>query len=224
MKKTADLILTLALVLITATLFTQCNPDCDECTADKLEPFMKVKFINQDSLTKINTLRTQTNARVTTNNTLRTRYTDSINAGNNDYIFKRDSVGEILDSLQSHYTFLGKIKTTIEAGSVKLDTVYGYGMYNPIFFTNDKAGDTLTQFKFPLDPNSDSSRFIIKIRDKKYLLQVSYTKQEYQEINKIKIGLYNPVIDTSSFSKATIKCTFSKPQCLSNETQLVLSF
>lgn len=224
MKNIANLLLRTALLLIVATFFSQCDTDCEECTAEKLEPYIIVKFMNQDSLTTIESLRKLTLNRINDGNDLKNEYSKLILEGNDDYIFKRDSIGTLIDSMQTHNTFLGTIVTKINSFKMKIDSIFGNGINEPIYFKNDKTKDTLTQFKFPLNFNSDSSRFTIYFEDTSYVFQVSYTRREYTVVNKIRIGLFNTELDTSSFKEATIECKFTKPECLSNETELLLTF
>ncbi|MDN4165238.1 hypothetical protein QWY31_06985 [Cytophagales bacterium LB-30] len=226
MKKALSLLSSSFLLFSLLLAMGSCEEkECLECTDGQLAPYIRVKFINQDSLTKVDALYTTTNSSITTTNNLRTAYNQEIAEGDDSFIAKRDSVEDVLVVLRSNLAYFDEIRKRIRRGAIKLGPVYPGSKSNPPYqFTNELTGDSLDVFPFTLDVTTDSSVFYISIQDTSYMLQLSYQRKEIVDINKLLIKAINPVIDTTTFESSTLDCKFNRPECLSNETDIVVYF
>lgn len=208
------------------------------------DPTLKIRFINADSLKKINDSLDITNiyisgvaeAIVYFNSGLNVltdsigELNDSIENGRTDYIETRDALIELeseftvsLALMKENSSLLTEIKSglsdivnTIESGNLQVTSIKNIDN-NAVQTFSDSA----VTYNLPLSMNTNAARFSIEIEGVSYNLEVEYEKEEVvDEKRRIKIL----VSDVTIISYSGFDSTSCQSSNCENETPVKLYF
>lgn len=214
MKGTSPLPYSIFLLpFLIALLLSSCE-DCYQCGIDQPEPFFSVKFINEDSLNTINDSIDQFDRRrieledsLELNEIKLEEKTDSVLIAEDEMklIALRDTILKLeprIDTLESRIDAVkvkkasyNKAMKTILEGRITLNSITS-GIDSILNYRNDTLKHNLSIYQFPLDMNSNSSRYVINIKglkDSLKVLEVAYRTRQVTENGSV-------VIKADSFS------------------------
>lgn len=182
--------------------------DCDDCGPSQKEPYVILKFFNIDSLLKVeDTLAILNDSLVSVE--------DKIEEGDTTLYEERD----MLQMLIARYE---KVENNINQGKIRIESVSGNDGQELLLFRDSTTNDTLRNFRFPLDMNSDQSLFKVNIQDQTNEIRFSYNREIGQSGSDIVVRALNLELLESSFDSAKINCKTSN--CFSNETVVDIFF
>ncbi|MBL6446780.1 hypothetical protein JMN32_10685 [Fulvivirga sp. 29W222] len=198
MKKITDILLMLALAIL-ALATVSCEENEPEITG--IEPSFKIRFINQDSISKLNDSISIINAdlqeiadSLVVIDTLESR------DENADYTANKEALNTYKKELNQDKSDLTKIINLINSGKVHLTSLEGQNGVGTLIYE-----DSLTLYRFPLNTNADFSRFIMTIDGNEYSLDTYYTRETVEEERYIVIKAYNfEIRDYSRFDSLKI--------------------
>jgi hypothetical protein len=182
--------------------------ECADCGTATAEPVINFRFFNIDSLNKVEDTLTILEDSLG-------KVIEGIDTGNTD-------LDTIRTDLEVQVEAYDQVRTDIKNGKLKIDVVYGPNGEGPIYFRDSVTNDSLTTFPFPLDMNNDSCSFIIKISDKEDQVSVRYDREMDYASERIIMRVYDLEVVESSYDSAKIIC--DKNRCNSNETKIYFYF
>ncbi|UII30136.1 hypothetical protein LVD17_17720 [Fulvivirga ulvae] len=217
MKKITDILLALTLATLALTAIS-CEENEPEITG--IEPFFRVKFINQDSISKLNDSLAIINAELkgiadslVVIDTLENRDEDA------DYTANKEALNAYKKALTEGKTDVNAIITLINSGKVYVTSLEAQNGIATLIYE-----DSLTLYRFPLNTNADFSRFIVTIDRQEYSLDAYYTRETIEEERYIVIKAYNfDIRDYAGFDSLKI----SQPDSInysSNEATVTAYF
>lgn len=229
-----------------------CDPcaDCDQPLI--FDPTVEVKFINVDSLQKVNTvleenadqkttyadLKTQTLAKARSNNDSVSKYSNLVAGGQTQYqelldaFLARKTIltdsTKLIDSLNTKLTasttYWTRIKGLIAAGRVKVDTILL--LENGRYLTfEDSASNYVLPLLMEVEENEEGLRETnFRIRIKETVLRVGFTYQTEEIVDEIErqIELRALYIEPSTSDSTLFECKNSS--CADHETTLTFYF
>lgn len=198
MKKATDILPGLILSFLALLTFS-CEENEPEIMG--IEPFFNIRFINQDSISKLD------NSIDLINDELQNIADslvaiDSLENNNEDanYTANKESLNDQKKLLTTDRTNLNKIITLIKTGKVKISSLKGQNSAGTITYQ-----DSLTSYNFPLNTHADFSRFIITIADIDYSLDVLYSRETVEQERDVLIKALNfDVIEYAGFDSVKI--------------------
>jgi len=205
MKKATDILLILILGCLT---IISCEDDTIEI--EGLSPKIEAKFINNDSLVKVN-------AAISIINDELAIISDSIDyldsvilAGDpTDYSENFQSLNTMESQLDSEKSDLQAIRSTINAGEVYVQRIAGTGGSGEVVFD---IGDSNRVFNLPLNINANNSEFLIYIQNNQYSIAFSYERDTlvresriFIEASDIKLVDFT-ALDSVDFPCDTLNC------------------
>lgn len=198
MKKFTDILLVFALATLALTTLS-CEENEPEIMG--IEPFFRIRFINQDSLSKLNDSIEVINAELkgiadslVVIDTLENRDEDA------DFSANKEALNTYKKELNENKTDLNKIITLIQSGKVHISSLEGQNSAATLYYE-----DSLTSYRFPLNTNADFSRFIVTIDDQQYSLDAYYTRKTVEEERSIVIKAYDfNILDYTQFDDLKI--------------------
>lgn len=163
-------ILILLFVAFLAMTAVSCE---DESDFIRTEPYFKVKLINQDSLDKLTVRSGEITTRIKAIDAELKTIADAIAAGDDtDYSTIKAELGAEKVALEKEKTTVTATIKTVKSGKVQPDKLEGDGGITEVVYT-----DSLTLFKFPLNSNTDVSRYTLTIAGEPYFLEATYTRE-----------------------------------------------
>lgn len=184
MKKITDILLALTLATLALTAIS-CEENEPEITG--IEPFFRIKFINQDSISTLNDSITIINAELkaiadslVVIDTLENRDEDA------DFSENKEALNAYKKVLNEDKTKLNAIITLINSGKVHVTSVRAQNGKATLVYE-----DSLSLYRFPLNTNADFSRFIVTIDDQEYSLDAYYTRDIREEERYVVIKAYD---------------------------------
>lgn len=195
-------------VLLTFPLGILSCEDCSDCGPSTSEPYVNFRFFNIDSLRKVE------DTLLVLEDSLG-KVIEGIDSGNTDL----DSIRTLLEA---DIDYFNKIETDIKNGKVKIEEVVGPNGEGPIYFRDSLKNDSLTVFEFPLDMNHDTCTFIIRISEREDGVGLKYTREPDAGGSRILMRLYDIEVTGNTYDSARVIC--SDNVCNSNETQVYIYF
>jgi len=206
MKKATDILLILILGCLS---IISCEDDTLEI--DGLSPKIEARFINNDSLAKVNA------AIAVIDTTLEdiedsVAYLDSlILAGDpTDFSDNFQSLNIMESQLNDDKSDLQSVRSTIISGEVYIESIAGTGGTDEIEF--DDPRDSNSVFNLPLNVNADISQFLILIQDTQYSVTFNYERDTlvregniFIEASNIKLVGFT-ALDSVRFPCDTLNC------------------
>jgi len=198
-------------------VFISCEEQ--ELEIDNLSPSVSAKFVNADSLQKLDVLIADINEQIA-------QITDSsevldslIDSGDPiDYSANFESLDDKEDSLKSAKSTYNSVKTTINSGLLLVDQITGSGADALTF-----DGDSLTGYNLPLDVRSDFSELLIEIQGNAYSVNFSYQRDTILAEGAIIIEANNlNIVNATGFDSVYFFC--DTINCNSNEASATFFF
>ncbi|GAA0894819.1 hypothetical protein GCM10009122_45010 [Fulvivirga kasyanovii] len=184
MKKITDILLALTLATLALTAIS-CEENEPEITG--IEPFFRIKFINQDSISTLNDSIAIINAELeaiadslVVIDTLENRDEDA------DFSENKEALNAYKKLLNEDKTELNAIITLINSGKVQVTSVRAQNGIATLVYE-----DSLSLYRLPLNTNADFSRFIVTIDDQEYSLDAYYTREIREEERYVVIKAYD---------------------------------
>ena len=220
--------------------------DCDDCGPLLKDPTVNLKFINQDSLGRVEELLTQTTQDLQETISTQTLVNDSIGiiniqlqtidldiANGVDGLEElRSELSQQLESLQATFENLQELRLLQESEITVLNNVQSDILSGRIFIdslvsrtdmtSSDFGTDSLTVFKFPLSVNRDSTAYSIFIGERMFELTLDYVRNFGEdERSRIEVIVSDIKIrEGYTFQQVDINCEV----CPSNETTITAYF
>ena len=192
------------------------------CAEDELEleqsPILTtVKFINQDSIVKLNQQIAVLNSTI---NAIDARISaiDAL-ADRTPFLAEKDSLNLEKANLIKQRDEYNATKTLINTGSINLTILQAEGGKEPIF---NSPIDSATNFIFPLDYNKTRSRFYATIKNKIDTIDFEYSLDTLYTEFKVSVNTSNLSVPFHSFDSVKVECLNS--QCISNEATVTFYF
>ena len=215
MKKTLPILICLGLGL--SIFVAGCEENDLEVSG--AEPFFKVKFINQDSLTQLNSYINLVNGQIkSVDDSLNVIEEREENGDETDYTEEINALNMQKDSLDRQKLLFNNVIETINSGKVQVNRLSAEGGVGEITFS-----DSLTMFQFPLNSSADISRFFITIGNETDTLTVTYSREIVVEERIVLVNAYNFNIPDHTFDDIKISQSDSTNYS-SNEATAILSF
>jgi len=195
---------TIILLFTIAVLgFISCEDQSPEI--DGLTPYVTAKFINQDSISEIDSIILAINADITLINDS-TDYLDSLiqNGDSTNYNANFESLDEQKAQLNTTKNQWGKTKNTLKSGEVVLQWLSGVGASDTL---TRKEDESQTTFGLPLNINADVSEFLLLIDSVEYGVSFQYERDTIYKEGAITIEASNiKLIQLVSFDSARFPC------------------
>ncbi|QSE97036.1 hypothetical protein [Fulvivirga lutea] len=204
-------------ILLLATMgflaFVSCSEE--EIQAEGIEPFVTVKFINQDSVKELDTAIAQINADI---KVIDDRIAEIDAAENRSELRdEKDSLNDVKSSLNKQKTRLSSIRSRINSGKIILSSLSGTGGIDQIL-----SADSATQHQFPINSNSTSVRFFTVINGRLDTLDFTYNLSNEFIENQLRAIASNLEVNYFTFDSVKLVCGDST--CISNEAELTAYF
>ncbi len=214
MKKITDILL-----LLCFTFFVLISCEDQELEIDNLSPSVSAKFINADSLQKLNALIANIDQQVALIEDSTAALDTLISNGDEtDYSANFESLDNQEDSLKSVKSTYNSIKTTINSGLLLIDQITGNGADVLTF-----DGDSLTGYNLPLDVRSDFSELFIEIQGIEHSVNFSYTRDTLLSEGSIIVEANNlNITNATGFDSVYFFC--DTINCNSNEASATFFF
>ena len=185
---------------------------------ENIDPFMRVVFINNDSLQALNLLLADIDITVA-DITSELDSLDTVNVDNqfDSLISALDSTRRILNSDRNG--FVATI-SDIQSGSVMISSITSPDGVTPLIPPVDSA----EVFVFPLNAGADFSNFVVSLDGRFYTLEATYNRSTVMEQRTVIVEASDLVVTSDDFDNITQLCRDSAITCLSNETTVTLHF
>ncbi|MEQ8926974.1 MAG: hypothetical protein RLO81_14230 [Fulvivirga sp.] len=204
-------------ILLVSTVAMLCLFSCseEEIQADGIEPFVTVKFINQDSIVALNADISVINADI---KDIDERIAEIDKADNRAELRdEKDSLNDVKSSLNKQKTRLSSIRSRINSGKIILASLSGTGGTGQIL-----SADSANQHIFPLNSNTSNVRFFTVISGRLDTLDFTYNiNNEFIE-NQLRAIASNLEVNYFSFDSVKLECRDST--CISNDAELTAYF
>jgi len=196
------LISTLILVMLS------CEP-CEECGPEGASPYFKLTILNRTSL---DTLSADD-----------TRFKDDLKStkealNNPEFSGKTDSLNTQVAILEDSIDILADLIRVTKARLISIEQINGESN----LFENAQGGDSLVNFRIPLDPYNTFSDYEIKIEgaDSSNNLSVSYTLKDSVIESRITKAAFDFKVESHNYDSINGPRGCSKEVCISNELTL----
>ncbi len=190
-----------------------------ELDTENIDPFMRVVFINDDSLQVLNLLVADIDTTVADI----TGVLDSLDTVNVDNQF--DSLISALDStrriLNRDRNGFATTISDIQSGSVMISSITSPDGVTPLIPPVDSA----EVFVFPLNAGADFSNFVVSLDGRFYTLETTYERSTLMEQRTVIVEASNLIVTSDDFDSLTQQCLdTATTTCISNETVVTLYF
>lgn len=204
----------IGLVLVLSFLtFISCTDE--EIQADGIEPFITLKFINQDSLNKVRAVISANNSRITA---IDKRIAAIDTADNRTELqAEKDSLNQVKSVLEDSTTYWVTIRTAISNGKVQVDSVAGISTGQYILF-----GNILSSYVLPVNSNSNFCSYSISLNTRTDTLDLSYIITTAFIENQLRATATNLDVSYSSYDSVIVNC--KDTICNTNEAELTIYF
>jgi len=189
--------------VVLATL--SCEP-CDECGPEGASPYFRLTILNRTSLDTLNS----------DNDKFQNDLESTKEALNNpEFSGKTDSLNAQVDILEDSIDILADLIRITKARLISIEQINGENN----LFENAQGGDSLVNFRIPLDPNSSFSDYEIKVEgaENSNNISVSYLLKDSVIESRITKAAFDFKIDAHDYDSINGPRGCSKEVCISNE-------
>ena len=185
-----------------------CEP-CEECGPENASPYFKLTILNKTSLDTLNEDNTRFKNDLTTTK-------EALN--NPEFSGKTDSLNAQVAIIEDSIDILTDLIRITKARLISIEQINGESN----LFENDQGGDSLVNFRIPLDPNNTFSDYVIKIEgtDQSNNLSVSYTLKDSVIESRITKAAFDFKVESHNYDSINGPRGCSKEVCISNELTL----
>ena len=189
-----------------------------ELETENIDPFMRVVFINDDSLQTLTGLVADLDISIL-ELTNRLDSLDTVNVDNqfDSLISVLDSTRDVSNSERAGFTTTISV---IERGSVSISSITSPEGVNPLL----PSPDSTEVFIFPLNAGANFSNFVVSLDGRFYTLETTYERSTLMEQRTIIVEANNLRVTSDDFNDVSLLCRDSANTCISNETTVTLYF
>ncbi|WP_425391768.1 hypothetical protein [Ekhidna sp.] len=199
-------------IFILFLIITSCDP-CDDCTSVTYEPTVQLKFINQDSISKLDAL-------ISINSIEDDKIDSLLQVIDDSETNKIDSLNNEKSAIDSVNAAYNVIKSTINSGLILVQRISIVGSSYDSIYT-----DSASSFSIPLSYDKSFNQYEIVINDFSEIIEFDYNNvQELDESRNVLIRATNIRVVESNYVKIDSVQSNCEETCIDGEAIFTFYF